>query len=99
MSKFIKFLCWATTLSALLFNAQISRADDTVDLRQTGMARISFLEGAASLQHHDSDEWEPALMNLPVIAGDLIYTGPNTRIELQLLGTFLRINNITLLEV
>ncbi len=48
------------------------------------VARISDLSGNVQIKRADSDEWEKAVMNLPVVEGDEIAAGPGARYEIQL---------------
>jgi hypothetical protein len=50
------------------------------------VARVSFVDGDASLRQHDSNEWEEVGRNTPVFAGDEYYTGRRSRLEIQLGG-------------
>lgn len=47
-------------------------------------ARISDLEGDVQVRFSDSDEWQPASLNLPVGEGDSLWSEANGRFELQL---------------
>ena len=49
-----------------------------------GAARISFIHGDLSTQHSDSSEWVAATLNTPVVNGDRISTGKQSRAEIQL---------------
>ena len=47
------------------------------------VARISFINGEAQIKRADSDEWERAGKNLPLVEGDEIATDGRTRLEIQ----------------
>ena len=47
------------------------------------VARISFIRGDAQVKRHDADDWERATLNLPLVEGDEIATGADSRIEIQ----------------
>jgi hypothetical protein len=49
-----------------------------------GVARISLIRGDVSTQRGDSGDWSAAALNAPLMAGDKISTGDNSRTELQL---------------
>jgi hypothetical protein len=49
-----------------------------------GAARVSFIHGDVSTQHSDSGEWTAATLNTPVVTGDRISTGKNSRGEFEL---------------
>ncbi len=48
-----------------------------------GVARISILRGAASLQRGGSQDGEPVSMNSPIVAGDYLTTSESGRAEIQ----------------
>lgn len=58
-------------------------ADDDVPEVTARVARISFLIGEAKIKRADSDEWEIATLNLPIVENDEIATGQNSRLEIQ----------------
>src|SRR5258706_5679313 len=49
-----------------------------------GVARISLIHGDVSTQRGDSGDTAAAALNAPVVTGDKISTGDNSRAELQL---------------
>jgi FecR protein len=51
---------------------------------ESGAGRISFVHGDVSTQHSDSSDWTAATLNTPVVNGDHISTGPDSRVEIQL---------------
>ena len=57
--------------------------DDTVPEVRDRVARISVMEGDVQIKRLGSDEWEAAASNLPVVEGDEIATGDNSRLEIQ----------------
>jgi hypothetical protein len=59
-----------------------ARAQDPDDLKR-GVGRISLMNGQVSVQRGDSAEWVAGIVNAPLIAGDRIATGPNSRAEIQ----------------
>jgi hypothetical protein len=68
-----------------------ARAQDPDDARR-GVARISLVNGEVSVQRGDSGEWVAAAVNAPVLTGDRISTGPNSRAEVQFdSGNMLRV--------
>lgn len=63
--------------------------DDAPDNR---VARIKLLEGDVRIKRNDTEAWETAELNLPLITGDEIATGGDGRIEIQFdIDTYLRI--------
>ncbi len=57
--------------------------DDYIPEQTARVARIKFLEGDAQIKRSDQEKWERATLNLPVVEGDEITTGENTKLELQ----------------
>ncbi len=51
---------------------------------QPGVARVSVIEGNVSMQRGDSGSWIAVTVNTPLLSGDTISTGPNSRAEVQL---------------
>ncbi|HEV2729025.1 MAG TPA: FecR domain-containing protein, partial [Terriglobales bacterium] len=49
-----------------------------------GVARISLIQGDVSVQRGDTGDWAAAALNQPLVAGDSISTGDNSKAELQL---------------
>lgn len=69
-------------------------------LAHTPVARISLIQGEASLLRGDLDEWSAASVNTPLMAGDLVYAGEQSRMELTLApGKFLRMAENTTAEI
>jgi len=58
------------------------RAQDPDDQRR-GVARISVANGEVSVRRGDSGEWVAAVVNAPLLTGDQISTGPNSRAEVE----------------
>jgi uncharacterized membrane protein YgcG len=56
--------------------------DDTAD-PPSRVARISFLDGAVSLQPGGEGEWGTASLNRTVTIGDKLWTDQNSRLELE----------------
>ena len=49
-----------------------------------GVARISLIQGDVSTQRGDTGDWAAAALNQPLVGGDRILTGDNSKAELQL---------------
>src|SRR5882724_4663255 len=49
-----------------------------------GVARISLIHGDVSTQRGDSGDMAAAALNAPIVTGDKISTGDNSRAEVQL---------------
>ena len=59
-----------------------------------GVARISLIQGDVSTQRGDTGDWAAAALNQPLVSGDRISTGNNSKAELQLdHGNILRLGN------
>src|SRR5437867_253666 len=66
----------------------------------SGIARLSFLEGHVSFQHEKDADWAGAAVNLALQAGDRIYTGEDGRAEIQFdEGSVLRLAEKTDIEI
>ncbi|HET9793096.1 MAG TPA: DUF6600 domain-containing protein, partial [Thermoanaerobaculia bacterium] len=80
-------------LAGLPARAQDYR-DSTEEPIQQTVARISYVDGNdASYSRGDApDDWQAAVVNVPLTLGDRVYTGDATRMELQVHGgTFVRL--------
>ena len=60
-----------------------SSTPDAADTN-AGAARISLLKGQVSTQRGDTGDWAAAALNAPMVAGDKISTGDQSRAEVQL---------------
>jgi FecR protein len=49
-----------------------------------GVARLSYISGSVSMQRGDNGEWAAVTVNTPIMPGDRISTGDNSRAEVQL---------------
>jgi hypothetical protein len=59
-----------------------------------GVARISLVQGDVSTQRGDTGDWAAAAVNQPMVGGDRISTGDNSKAELQLAhANILRLGN------
>ncbi len=87
----------AVSLSIALFSQQppypqdqqppegSQQQDDSFDPDSVnrGVARLSMMNGDVSIRRGDSGEFVAAAMNAPLVAGDRVLTGPNSRAEVQ----------------
>jgi hypothetical protein len=69
------------------------QGNDRLDLRQTGLGRISHIEGKGTLQVGKVGDVEPLSVNVPLRAGDFVYTDDISRLEMQFPGAFVRLDN------
>ena len=61
-----------------------------------GVARVSVVHGTVSTMRGDSGEWVATTVNTPLMPGDKIGTGANSRAEIQLdFANILRLNQST----
>ncbi|MBI2524574.1 MAG: hypothetical protein HYV93_01200 [Candidatus Rokubacteria bacterium] len=51
---------------------------------QTTPARISYINGQVSFWRPGAEDWAPAAINTPLAPGDLLYTGPDGNVEVQI---------------
>ncbi|MGH9435413.1 MAG: DUF6600 domain-containing protein, partial [Terriglobia bacterium] len=49
-----------------------------------GVARVSLIDGSVSTARGDANGWSAATINMPLVTGDKISTGANSRAEVQL---------------
>ncbi len=63
-------------------NYTFSDDDDEPEVKAR-VARISFLSGEARIRRNGVEEWEKAVLNLPLVEGDEIATDRGTRLEIQ----------------
>lgn len=71
---------------ALLFISAalpVSAFDDEIPEVTDRVARISFIAGDVQIRRADTDEWEQAVLNLPIVEGDEVATSANGRFEIQ----------------
>lgn len=77
----------STAILLLLSVISISASEYVFDSEEPDVkdrvARISFIKGDVQIKRADSDQWEKAVLNLPVVAGDEITTAADARIEIQ----------------
>jgi len=71
-----------TWLAALILAGTTVLAQDQ-NPPQRGVARLSIVKGDVSVQRGDSDTRTAGAMNAPLMAGDVVATGPGGRAEVQ----------------
>ena len=75
-------------------------SDEQDDPAVARVARLSFVDGEVSFLRAQVTEWADAVENLPLLAGDQIYTGAGARAEVQLgRGAYLRLSEKTALTI
>jgi hypothetical protein len=90
-------------LSALLLISTTARADDTNDdeyEEHARVLRVSLLKGEVSLQRSGNVAWERARLNTPLVEGDTLSTGRDSRLEIQVDSrNFVRVGGDSVLKV
>jgi hypothetical protein len=71
-----------------LFTSAARAADDTSNdedeyEEHARVLRVSLLKGEVSLKRAGEDEWEDARLNAPLVEGDVLATGRDSRLEIQ----------------
>ncbi|MBM4247650.1 MAG: hypothetical protein FJ148_28330, partial [Deltaproteobacteria bacterium] len=51
---------------------------------EPGVARVALVEGDASYLRGDADDWTGVAVNAPLVTGDRLFTGADSRAEIQL---------------
>jgi hypothetical protein len=101
----IKKLMWAPFLACVvILAATVGFAQDVqdeyADEPTARVARIKFLEGDAELKRIDSEEWEKAALNLPMVEGDELKTLEGSKVEIQFdNNTYLRVDESSALRL
>lgn len=91
-------------LSALLLSAIPARAAEDVTEdeyeERARVIRVSLTRGEVSLRRAGDIEWERARLNVPLVEGDTLATGPDARLEIQLdARNFIRVGADSVLRV
>jgi hypothetical protein len=87
-------------LLALLIPFGVSQADEGPDPSFPTPPRISLLDGQASFWRPGAEDWAPAVQNTPLEAGDSLFTGPDTTVEVQVgPQAYLRLRDSTQVQV
>jgi hypothetical protein len=64
------------------------------------VVRISLIHGDVSYKRHETEDWEAARLNTPLVEGDTISTGNNARAEIQIdARNFLRLSSDSVLRI
>src|SRR3984957_20459329 len=86
---------------AVVFLVPIYASADDND-PPTRVARLAYAEGSVAFQPGGTDDWVAATINRPLTTGDQLWSDSNSRAELQLDGSLLRLaasTGVTLLNV
>lgn len=102
LSSFKRMLVAAVVAAALIAIPNLASAQDSdSDDPPPEAGRISFITGNVSIQPVSSDQWGQAYPNLPVGPGDRIFTDNDSRAEIQIGRTYVRIgpnSDVTLVD-
>ncbi|MEJ7848473.1 MAG: DUF6600 domain-containing protein [Pyrinomonadaceae bacterium] len=94
---------WAFSLMVtLLLGTGVSafEVDDDIPEVKARVARISFIRGNVQIRRAGSQDWEIAVLNLPVVEGDEVTTDAGGRFEIQFNSyTHLRIGENSYLKI
>jgi hypothetical protein len=63
------------------------------------VGRLSYMEGTVSFHTADQDQWSPAILNYPVVTGSSVWTEPQSRVEIQVGSSEIRMDQQTELDV
>lgn len=85
---------FAVTLLILGFGSNTLLKADPPDR----VARINYLSGSVSFERGDLDEWVTAVVNYPLISGDKIWTDFQSRAEMHVGQTAIRLSENTALS-
>jgi uncharacterized protein DUF6600/FecR-like protein len=115
MKRILPSLLTLSLLVSLLFisGAALAQTDIPPDMQSADVdvdvddsapvsrvARLSFVDGDVSFLRAGVTEWAPGVENLPLLAGDHIYTGRGGRAEVQLArGNYIRLSESTELTI
>jgi hypothetical protein len=64
--------------------SQVTATTDSSDQNAPGVARLSYIHGKVSTQRGDNGDWVGVTLNTPVMVGDRVATGDDSKAELQL---------------
>ena len=93
MKKQYKRLAGFLTVSFALLVPAFAQADEGDP--PTRVARLAFVQGSVSLQPGGTDDWIAAPLNRPLTIGDQLWSDQDSRVELQLDGSLLRLSSNT----
>ncbi|HYE16076.1 MAG TPA: DUF6600 domain-containing protein, partial [Pyrinomonadaceae bacterium] len=91
-------------LSTFLVFTTAARADEDTyeaEYEETArVARVSLTKGEASLRRAGEIEWERARINVPLVEGDTLATGRDSRMEIQIdARNFVRVGELSVVKV
>ncbi|MGP8251096.1 MAG: DUF6600 domain-containing protein [Terracidiphilus sp.] len=87
-----KTLAAAACAALIAFSPSLSRAQNDPPPEA---GRVSFIQGSASVQPVGLDDWGQAEVNMPLGPGDRIFTDNDSRAEIQIGRTYIRMGTGT----
>lgn len=63
------------------------------------VGRLAFVDGTVSFHDDEENGWTKAVVNTPLTSGDALWTEPNSRSEVSLAGTRIRLDGSTELDM
>src|SRR5580704_18496188 len=88
--RLLTLLCVATLLGSL---APRAKADD--DDPPSRVARLAYAQGSVSFEPAGTEDWVTAGLNRPITTGDKLWSDSDSRSELQLDGSLIRLSSNT----
>lgn len=74
--------------------------DDDIPEINDPVARLTYVNGNVQVRRADTEEWERAVKNLPIVEGDEIVTEDGGRFEIQFsINKFLRADELTTVRI
>src|ERR1044072_7823841 len=98
-----KTILLLSTFLLTLFSITV-RADDNDDADdydvKARVMRISMLDGGVNVKHSDTNDWEAAKLNYPLVEGDTVATTDNSKLEIQVdARNFIRLSGNSVLRI
>src|SRR5271157_384174 len=96
MRKITKKLVWwssvlAIALSTVVFATRLFAQDQNQDDPPGRVARLGYLQGSVSFQPAGETDWVQAVTNRPMTTGDQLWTDRDSRAEVQLGPSVIRL--------
>src|SRR5258708_33953103 len=63
------------------------------------VGRLSYIDGVVSFHTADQNQWSPATLNYPAVAGESFWTEPQARAEIQVGPAEFRLDESTALDI
>lgn len=94
------FLFSASFYASAQSRSSVRETADKLDEENARVARISLIRGDVQIKRAGENEWENAVVNLPIVEGDLIAADRGARVEVQIgKDNFFRLADSSILEV